>query len=320
MGKGRLYNIDLVKGILIILVIVGHMIPGRVNGNLVRYIIYSVHMPIFIAISGYLVNKSFLSSSTLIDVLRKYVPRVMIPWGLGVIVYFFAVKPTRILSIFEWNTILELVKAFIKPYYHLWYILGYISYIVITWMFLKIRLNNQILLGVSLAIGIVSKLRLYDIDHASIERIVSIIHYDFRIYNLFFFILGICLREYIPKIEKSKVIYLVMWLWAITGWVYNILLFYNMDSQLKQLLYYGLNIPMCIIIILLCKKGMLPRYKIIEYIGQQSLSFYLWHVVPILVASKIVGTKNNMMYYVLCVALLVGIYFVVYIRSKKAND
>ena len=49
-------NIDLIKGILVLLVIIGHVLKGSLSENLARYIIYSFHMPLFIAIAGYLFN------------------------------------------------------------------------------------------------------------------------------------------------------------------------------------------------------------------------------------------------------------------------
>lgn len=52
----RLNNIDFLKGVLIIFVITGHLIPGILNKTLIRYIIYFFHMPLFIGISGYLIN------------------------------------------------------------------------------------------------------------------------------------------------------------------------------------------------------------------------------------------------------------------------
>jgi peptidoglycan/LPS O-acetylase OafA/YrhL len=47
-------GIDSLKGILVVLVFVGHFLPGLVTDNLVRYAIYSFHMPLFLGISGFL--------------------------------------------------------------------------------------------------------------------------------------------------------------------------------------------------------------------------------------------------------------------------
>ena len=58
INKKLQYNnsIDYFKGILCILVFLGHLVVGQIENNLVRYFIYSFHMPLFIGISGYLFN------------------------------------------------------------------------------------------------------------------------------------------------------------------------------------------------------------------------------------------------------------------------
>ena len=55
-------KIDVLKGIAIILVVLGHVIVGYYDTlyyqtNLIFKICYSFHMPLFIYISGYLVGK-----------------------------------------------------------------------------------------------------------------------------------------------------------------------------------------------------------------------------------------------------------------------
>ena len=50
----RWHGIDFCKGILIILVFVGHLVPGELRNTFIRYTIYQFHMPLFIALSGFL--------------------------------------------------------------------------------------------------------------------------------------------------------------------------------------------------------------------------------------------------------------------------
>ena len=40
-------SIDAIKGILIFLVVIGHVLPGSLDENVIRYVIYSFHMPAF---------------------------------------------------------------------------------------------------------------------------------------------------------------------------------------------------------------------------------------------------------------------------------
>jgi len=49
-------NIDFVKGLLIVFVVIGHILRGSLSDDLLRYIIYLFHMPLFIGLSGFLFN------------------------------------------------------------------------------------------------------------------------------------------------------------------------------------------------------------------------------------------------------------------------
>lgn len=49
-------TIDIAKGFLIICVILGHLLLDTLNENVVRYVIYSFHMPLFMFLSGYLIT------------------------------------------------------------------------------------------------------------------------------------------------------------------------------------------------------------------------------------------------------------------------
>ena len=60
MAKERLLGADSLKGILILLTVLGHAIQGvyteNVESNSLWNVIYSFHMPAFFAISGYFVR------------------------------------------------------------------------------------------------------------------------------------------------------------------------------------------------------------------------------------------------------------------------
>ena len=53
--NGRLMWVDAVKGILIILVVIGHIIPPDIDSDIVlkfRLWIYSCHIPVFFILNG----------------------------------------------------------------------------------------------------------------------------------------------------------------------------------------------------------------------------------------------------------------------------
>lgn len=56
MDITRNHSIDAVKGLLIFLVVVFHLILGTVDDNILRFVIVSFVMPAFFFVSGYLLN------------------------------------------------------------------------------------------------------------------------------------------------------------------------------------------------------------------------------------------------------------------------
>lgn len=314
MGRRRLYNIDMVKGFLIIFIILGHYIPGEIKDTLPRYIIYSFHMPIFIAVSGFLVNRSVLIDLSFSEVVKKYFPRVLISWGIAVLVYTTITKFNRLSGLNSKELLILYAKAFIKPYYHLWYILGFLAYILLTWLLLKLRLRNWMLLVVALVISIISKYELYHISNETLKSIVDIIAYDFRLYNFFFFILGMLFKEYIsrkgvPYIMKPAVIL------ALICGIACIYFFYHDSDIGKRTMYFLFNIPFAVILLELSYIEYFPRCRMIEYIGRNSMAFYLWHVLVKLAALKL-GEDNRVIYYFYCSIFFLILWGLIFLLSK----
>ncbi len=315
MVKKRLYNIDFVKGCLIIFVILGHFILGTVEDTLARYVIYSFHMPIFIAVSGFLVKKNGLASLSLSGVVKKYIPRVMIPWGIAVIVYTTITEFNRMSVLNDKKLILLYINSFLKPYYHLWYILGFLSYILLTWFLLKLKLKNWMLLLIALVISIISMYELYHISQPTIKGIVEIIQYDFRIYNYLFFILGMLLKEYMNRKGVPKVLKPVAMLTLILA-IITIYFFYQDSTIGKRTMYFLLNIPFAVVLLGLSYQEYFPRCKIIEYIGQNSMAFYLWHVLVKLLAISIAGAGNRVLYYCYSFVFFLILSILIFLLSK----
>ncbi|PZU84830.1 MAG: hypothetical protein DI529_10740 [Chryseobacterium sp.] len=124
LNLDRNIKIDITKGVLIILVIIGHVLLGKLNANIARYIIYSFHMPIFLLVSGYLINIERLRRTSFSELIKKYILRLIIPWFIAILVY----------SIIEYRYSILQKSIFIlyHPYYHLWYIPAFLGYVLIT--------------------------------------------------------------------------------------------------------------------------------------------------------------------------------------------
>lgn len=81
----RLFYLDNLKGLLIILVILGHSIQfndPNYESNMVFRFVYSFHMPLFFFISGYLMNKGGYRPNTI----RKRSVQLLVPFIVWVFI------------------------------------------------------------------------------------------------------------------------------------------------------------------------------------------------------------------------------------------
>lgn len=113
--KERNYSIDVAKGALIILVILGHVILGTLQDNFIRFFIYSFHMPMFLFISGYLINLNKLSLYSYLGLIKHYTSR-MPGWWISAWVIFTTITQYNNLSLKTY------IVQIIHPFYHLWYV------------------------------------------------------------------------------------------------------------------------------------------------------------------------------------------------------
>lgn len=81
-------GIDYLKGLLLLFVFLGHLLPGTLSENFVRYLIYSFHMPLFIGISGALLTPASLARSSLRQLVARYFGRMLLPWLVACVVYY----------------------------------------------------------------------------------------------------------------------------------------------------------------------------------------------------------------------------------------
>ena len=113
------------KGVLMLLVIAGHAMELAGAHSLILWIGSGFRMPLMLGISGYLLNISRVRSSGLRDFLSRYGKRLLVPWGVAVIIYA-AVSGWHLSP----SLFLELV---LRPPFHLWYVPVLFFLISATW-------------------------------------------------------------------------------------------------------------------------------------------------------------------------------------------
>lgn len=288
-------KIDLLKGFLITFVILGHAIPGNVNTVISRYLIYSFHMPMFFGISGYLFNTDKTFKPT------KYVKRIIIPYVIAALVFF-------VLN-FDFNAgvnavglIKELIFGF--SWYHLWYV---ISYLVIVFLFTAVKkVPMWIKLIAFLAVFLAVKINFDQLSNSS-NTIVKLFFNAVKPYNFLFFAIGNALRDF--EIKKPLVKALSVAALILIGIrVYD---FYCMENiYFETFEFLLLNVVLLFLMAAFVKSDVKIRIKPFEDIGKDSLFFYLYHMVFIIVLRRFAGDNAVLMTVgaLGCTAVTYGVY------------
>lgn len=297
----KLKNIDLFKGLLIVLVIIGHILQGKMDESIWRTIIYSFHMPLFIGICGFLFNANKVVEIKLIQILRKYLFRVIIPWIIAVIFYF----SLSLIQNNSSNILIGFIKAFVFPFYHLWFILGFLSWIILTWLLKKIITGDKILLSIGFLISVVSILlteypEIYQDCKLIGPTIKSVLH-TFRPYYYFFFVLGLIYRNI--NLKEPKI---MEYIFPSIFFILVIFLFYNPDKILSIFNFFIFNTLLLSLILKIASNNLILENRIIEWIGLNSLAIYLWHVIPIMICKVLIGIENLVFFYsaTICLELI----------------
>jgi acyltransferase len=307
----RIASLDSVKGFLILLVLIGHIVQGSLSDNVVRYTIYSFHMPAFFFVSGFLLKLDSLSKTTVQSYTTKYLFRIGVPWLMCVVAYFIVLHfPSRL----DLRYFLELLASpIIKPYYHLWFVLAFLTYVVMAVVAAKLgRLRGLVIFAViALVVTLLDRFLEPALDR---NRFLSVLRYDFRPQNLFFFSFGVLIRNsQLSFLRISSPLFLFGILLAPT-------MFYLSGSAVEDALWFILNLSMCIGIY-----GIFLRYPalstpFLDYIGKRSLYVYLLHVFALLATKSILPAENSIAFLTLGIGLyllvILGIFAVDRIRDR----
>ncbi len=257
-------RLDTIKGVLIILVILGHLIgecgDGMINGS-VQTFIYTFHMPLFILLSGYLTKIKEDKSSFWKGLLNIGIPLII-----------FQVINTVLLLVFHQHVGL---KMLVVPYWTLWYLFSLILWRIMLQFSPKSLLSKPTLyLSIAFAVSVVCGLM-------PMGRLLSIQ----RTLNFFpFFLYGYYMRQgNVPsKPWNNYLSYVFMCLVLL-------LIAFRLYPESSGLLLRGADhysisqIPskvyllICAFITSLSFFNVMKENKVISVIGKDSLLYYLYH-------------------------------------------
>lgn len=296
--------------------ILGHVIQGKIDEAIWRTIIYSFHMPLFIGISGFLINVDKLVGLNLIALINKYLFRVIIPWTIAIVFYF----SVSVIQNHNSNIITGLIKAFINPYYHLWFIPGFLNWIVLTWFLKKIKTGDKLLLIIGLLLSLGSLIlkkypEIYQ-DFGILKSGIDLILHTFRPYFYFFFVFGLVYRKL--ELKRPKMLEYILPLVCFAVVIY---LFYHPTELLSIVNFFIFNCFLLSLVLKVSVHNLIRSNMTIEWIGLNSLAIYLWHLVPIMICTHVIGTENLVFFYSATICLeivfIISYRYLVRVRVLK---
>lgn len=286
MEKLRNTSIDFLKGILILLVVLSHALGGDWQWIL-RTAIYSFHMPMFLFISGFLLNLKRMENTTYVDYMKKYIP-IAISWVIAFIIYF--------------NVPIIGFSAFMGILWHLWYIPALLTYISVVYLFRK-KMKIHYILALSLIPAIVPSIM-------PMDGILGILRIDFSFEWIFFFFLGVALQNYRVKKQDYKIIVPVfLGVFIATG-----LMYLEDNVLIRGVTFYLQNILLAIVLLYTIQTKNYYN-KFLNWAGVNSFQIYVWHVIPLHFINAFGVGNSNMILIEKAVAF--GIFLILYNYSKK---
>ena len=94
LGSKRNVDLDVARGVAIIMVVFGHAIQytsRSFDANFIFKFIYAVHMPLFMFISGFLAIGSYRNGRHLMGGLRSYAKKLIMPFIAWIPINFFVI-------------------------------------------------------------------------------------------------------------------------------------------------------------------------------------------------------------------------------------
>ena len=285
----RLDYFYLVRGIAIILVMLGHIYKNE--SNIIRIWLYSFHLPIFFVISGCLSKHFGYKDYTISRYIKKKFKSLLIPYVIfSIINGAFYICYSYMTGILSNNLIYStLVKIFtLRGLCGTWFLPCLFGCEIIFFILIK-KINNEKYIKIILFC-------LFAFSFCNIFNEDSFMCVIIRIFTATgFFSFGYYGYNFVKQI-KPKVIYIILL------FVLNILLtIYNGHVEIYLILYknafvYVLNSLIgSLMIILLCKR--INKQRLLSFLGRNSLIVLVTHFMIVtalmLIYSRICGSINE---------------------------
>jgi len=309
-----------------LLVIVGHVVLGSVHENIVRYIIYAFHMPLFIGLSGYLINAVKLKGISLSSLFSRYWRRALLPFALAFCFY----TGVLLLHAFQEDRISQalIISYLLTPYYHLWFVPSLVIWVVALWVMRKLQLSTRWLALIFLVIT-ASWATFYPENVPILGSFLTLLLSKKVVYFFAFFLFGVWLktpesRKLISLVNSFNILPAALVMLCAVIYMVNI----GPDKELvKGLAWLLMNL--CLLVIAVAwiqrenkqkqKKSSGIRNHLIS-MGRNSLPIYLWHMLPMFLLKGFDIHERNTTAYYLVSAVSVTLIVLILIRLENKSS
>ncbi len=295
----RISGIDFLKGLLIALVVLGHLI--RDKGCFLYLAIYSFHIPLFLAVSGYLLSERSLRSLTVTAMLRKYMLRLGFPYLIAFGTFFLYEHHEAILDgSLSAGAVLASVQY---PFHHLWFVPLWLLSVVALYAAVRLRLPIRGLTGVALGLSL-AYLVLFGQDRQGPEYLRCL--GDKRlIYLPGYLFLGFCLRNRWGPLSDRRAIWVLA---CLLFGVHMATFYFPCPPALPALSFTLLNVVGAYASLSFFARARSLRLEPLNWMGQESLAIYLWHPAMIILGRILFLPRyGSTVFYLMTTLLLVGV-------------
>jgi fucose 4-O-acetylase-like acetyltransferase len=288
-GERRNAGIDMFRGLLVLAVLLGHFSELTERQSLLTWFGTGFRMPVFIGLTGYMFNLDRARTMPLAALLRRYLRRLVIPWGLACAVHLVAA---------ERLTLLSPITIFVQPPFHLWFVPVMMAFVIVAAIS---RRTPTAMLAIAIPISI-GAMYLFGVGHGVTEIARWMPDRRFFIYPIFFFFgLWVASRQAGPWTTPVAIVLAGI---GILWWCR----LYQQPMPVGEVaaeLISGLSLVSLLPVVRRLPLTLPP----IDDIGRQSLFFYLWH--PMVFGLWLTcGVRGSAM-LVLSLATLVGLRAVI---------
>ena len=255
--KLRASGIDLFRGALVVMVILGHFVELSDPHHFVTWLGYGFRMPLFIGLTGYLFNLEHARRISPQALLLKYYDRMILPWLAACAV------TVVITGSFQWYSP---IYALVRPPYHLWFVPVILAFMLAAG---TSRLSATAMLAIAIPTSI-GAMYVFGVGHEVSQFGPWMPDRRYFIYPIYFaFGLWVARFRVAPSYRNLS------WLVAFAGLLWWSRLHLHPSTAAEAAAELLLCIPLIALFPLLRRLSF--DIPLLSAVGRDSLFFYLWH-------------------------------------------